>query len=426
MHLAVPIALPGAGFPSRGHDGSSSGEESVPRRRGKRRNSDDEGTTPPPTAKQPKGVKRRNDVAVLEMQAAPSKFAALAAEAQAKADTAALKSLPQAYAEDYFNADARVSSDSAVYAAACAAGDVTKSNPFQWGSRAGDFARWLSAMKSGFSVLVEGIGSKRRLLHAFAVEQLEPWGATTVRMDGYDCRFSLCDCFRGVLDQLFPSSSRSGVGVDALAATIAASRTARPLVFLVHNLECLPPAHQATLAMLSKAPHVYLVASVDSIWAPLMWSPGTLRNACFWHEEANTFETYEAEAISRYPGGMPAWAKPHAGRAQAQTLRLGLILRSLTANHGELVAAMAEHQLEASGKKGITLSALLDITTDKMIANNTVKLKRLLMELRDHEVVVEKSAPDGSKLFKLSCEEHVLQKLAKGEPADGDAGGAPA
>lgn len=330
--------------------------------------------------------------------------------------------LPHAFAEDYFSADARgnLKVANAALTSDRAAVCPELARPYDWEGRKSDFAEWWGTMKSGFSLLIRGAGCKRRLLHAFAAEELLRQCAIIVRVDAFDQRFSLCDCLRGVLDHVYTSSHRSGHNVAAIAAAIMAMERTRPLVFLVHNLECLPAVHQTIMAKLSLAPRIYLVASVDSLWAPLAWQPSTLRDFRFSHREVHTYENYDAEALARYPGGMPAWAKPVAGRQAASTARFGIVLRSLTANHGELVQLLAENQLENPDRKGIALSALLDMTTERLIADKAHKLKKLLLELQDHEVVIEKMGPDGSRLFRLACEEPILSRLAKGEPVDGE------
>lgn len=287
---------------------------------------------------------------------------------------------------------------------------------------------WRSILQLGFSLALEGVGSKRQLLEAFADAVLVPWGAAVVHMEGYDARFLLPDCLRDVLDALFPGAPRAGTSIEALvaalrAAQLAAGESQRPLCLLVHNLECLPVGHQAALAGLAATRGVHLVASVDNIWAPLSFSPKVLKDFNFCWEVAHTFRGYEVEVAGRFPGGLPAWADPLARRGKAEKASLGLVLRTLTHSHRELVQAIAEHQLESGGRAGISQSRLLAVAADRMIANTAPKLRSLLNELKDHEVIAMRGAADGGALLYLTCTTKALERLAEGkEPEDSEEG----
>lgn len=110
--------------------------------------------------------------------------------------------------------------------------------------------------------------------------------------------------------------------------------------------------------------------------------------------------------------GAPLKTKPEH---EARKTSLALVLKSLTRSHRELVQVIAEHQLEAGGRTGISQSRLLSEATDRMIASTTTVLKSLLNELRDHEVVALRGAVDGGTLLYLTCDAKVLARLAKGQ-----------
>jgi len=284
-----------------------------------------------------------------------------------------------------------------------------------------DFEAWMRVLRMGFSLLVQGVGSKRRLLETFADTKLVPWGAAVIRINGFDAKLSLLECLRAV-QLLCPTGTHTGsASIEVLAASIRVSRRSttealRPLCFVVHNLENLTPAHQSVLSGLIAVPGVYLVASVDDIWADLNWAPRCRKEFNFVRELAHTFESYEAEVTARYPNGLPSWADPAAeGKAVTKT-SLGVVLRSLTQTHRDLVKALAEHQLEAGGRTGITNWRLLDTARDRMIALDANRLKGLLRELQDHQVIAQRGATDGvSTLMYLTCSTKVLQKLAEGD-----------
>eukprot|EP00438_Fugacium_kawagutii_P019783 Skav228865 [mRNA] locus=scaffold816:232247:236842:- [translate_table: standard] len=75
---------------------------------------------------------------------------------------------------------------------------------------------------------------------------------------------------------------------------------------------------------------------------------------------------------------------------------MGLVLKSLTSNHRELVeatVAVAGH--EALPGKLITA--------------------RLLNELTDHDIVVQRQGQDGTTVYALVAKEPLLRRLAQGE-----------
>jgi len=282
---------------------------------------------------------------------------------------------------------------------------------------------WLLYLRQGFSVFVQGVGSKRQLLEDFASTVLLPWGATVVRIDGFNTRCSLLECLREVLEQVHPGSPNPGVSLESTAGAIRAARRSstvplRPLCFVVHNLEVLHHSQQVVLSTLAASPGVHLLASVDNIWTPLSWSPRCLKDFNICYQVAHSYDDYQVEINGRFHGSLPPWCNPNADHRQMPKISLGTIFRSLTNSHIELVQAMADKQRESGGKMGISMSALLTLATDKMIAGNVSKLRSLLNELRDHQVVVERCTRDGEKLYQLLCTDAMLNRLAEGQMPD--------
>lgn len=165
-----------------------------------------------------------------------------------------------------------------------------------------DYPRWFAPLQLGFSILVQGVGSKWRLLQDFADTMLIPWGAVVVRINGFDPHFSLCDCLREILEQVLPVAMHAGnSSAEALASTICsflqgAEGSGRPICLVVHNLECLRPSDQAVLAGIAATVGAHLVASADK--------PLCLKNSWdfnFYREEVHTFEGYVREHHARLP-----------------------------------------------------------------------------------------------------------------------------
>ncbi|CAK9068714.1 Octopine dehydrogenase (OcDH) [Durusdinium trenchii] len=276
--------------------------------------------------------------------------------------------------------------------------------------------RWLQRLKMGFNLLFEGTGSKWRLLERFA-QELRHLPVDVCCLDGFDAHASV----PGFLRQLLAHGGQHR-GVGSLEALVAAVLAARDtvLVLVVHNLEALPPQQQAALGWLATDPKVWLVASVDHLWAAVAWSSDMLKDFNFSREEVHTMEGYEIELKGKYPEHPPSWSDPFTVEVSSK-VSMGLVLKSLTSNHRELVEVMAKNQLEGR-KEGISMPDLLVVAEDRMIANNLTKLRRLLNELTDHDIVVQRQGHDGSTVYALVAKDPLLRRLAQGEmPCDGEA-----
>jgi len=284
--------------------------------------------------------------------------------------------------------------------------------------------KWLRRLKFGWSLLLEGVGSKSGLLDCFADQVLRPFGADIARLDAFDARGSLQGFLREVLsNQVPPGQCKCGSSVEGLALAVRATREAMqpatPLAIVVHNLEALAAGQQAALALLAASPSVMLLASVDHSWAPLAWSTDVLKDFNFCREQVDTFQGYaRVELKGKYPDQTPSWCDPNADRQQESKVSIGLVLKSLTNNHRELCEVMAKNQLSKGGTGGISMSDLLALAEDRMIASNVTKLRSLLNELTDHEIVVSRASSDGGTLFWIPWKERALRKMANGESPD--------
>lgn len=367
-----------------------------------------------------------------------TKYQGMKAGMEESDDEAGLDVIPTGFADQYFMspAYARPLSISVCRAAAKrsiqVSGQASGEQSAEHGKAMAEESKarqrdWLGSLKMGFSLLVQGVGSKWRVLESFADEALAPWGANILRINGFDASFSMAECLRDTLQHLFPSAQRTSNSPEVLASILRSAlqtptASARPLCFIVHNIESLPSPHQFILATLATTPGVHLAASIDNIWAPLAWTSRCLKDFNFCREEVHTFESFELEHNMRYSRGLPGWSNPAATRQRAPKASLGLVMRSLTRSHRELVQAVAEHQLTAEGRVGISQSRLLTIAADRMIAANTAKLRGLLNELKDHEVMAQKCAADGGVQLYLTCDNKTLKRLAEGLEIDDESG----
>jgi hypothetical protein len=197
------------------------------------------------------------------------------------------------------------------------------------------------------------------------------------------------------------------------------------LYIIVFDLdgECLQsPESQSCMSLLAACSSVSIVANVESVNAPLLWSPQTLFNYRWMNNHMPTYQSYPfnasesnilSERSREFPGGV-------------KTIKQ--ILTCLTERHTQLVYFLVSHALkhydsnpdadgdEGVGKyHGIYIEELLEITTSKLIARNMGELDKLLYELISHKVIckVTDSTRKNCVCVSLTLPVNMMRELAK-------------
>ncbi|KAL1744173.1 origin recognition complex, subunit 2 [Schizophyllum fasciatum] len=309
------------------------------------------------------------------------------------------------------------------------------------------FTRMMLELQEGFNVLCYGYGSKRNLLNQFATERCAKKGHVVVA-NAFRPHFTLKEMLASIervpgLAEC-PLDSATAEGQAARAVRFFSAQYAPPLYLIVHNIDAASmraPRARACVAALAACPKIHLVASIDHINAPLLWTSAeaTTRKAdlqasadavdaplgarafnWLWHD-ATTLLPYDVElahvdrsSLSSAHGGGPAKGRrgADAGPAAAGTMvsetAAHHVLASVTAKAKRLFAMMAGRQLEsitagAEGDEGgntnlqvhaIPYDVLFAAARDKFIATNDTALRALLGEFRDHGLVVGAGAPE--------------------------------
>ncbi|EGN94720.1 hypothetical protein SERLA73DRAFT_187780, partial [Serpula lacrymans var. lacrymans S7.3] len=148
-------------------------------------------------------------------------------------------------------------------------------------------ARYTRELDEGFNLLFYGFGSKRRVLNDFAASYLSRKGHVVV-VNGFAPGVGIKDVLTGIEDiisGLGNTSFGSGGGLEGQTqrvydyfSSIEIGRDnpkAKPLYVVIHNIDAPPlrslKAH-STLSFLALNPHIHIVASVDRLNAPLLWT----------------------------------------------------------------------------------------------------------------------------------------------------------
>ncbi|KAF8999143.1 origin recognition complex subunit 2-domain-containing protein [Cyathus striatus] len=299
------------------------------------------------------------------------------------------------------------------------------------------FERFMFELDEGFNILCYGFGSKRKLLNDFATEYCSKSGYVVVA-NGFQPDFSLKDLLNsienvpGIQDVEITSSA-----VDGQAQRIY-EFFARPeqkihLYLIIHNIDAAPlraAKAKSILSFLALNPRIHIVASVDHINAPLLWSsyesamrkPDNVSESdpvrgfsWLWHD-LTTLESYDFElaftdkaSISGAHGGGPrrkADAAAAGAAAMSETAALH-ILASVTQKAQKLFSLLGTKQLESIDEAGegagtqdlqqfgLSYDALFNAARDNFIATNDTALRSLLGEFRDHGLVVSAQAGSG-------------------------------
>ncbi|KAJ4485651.1 origin recognition complex, subunit 2 [Lentinula aciculospora] len=313
------------------------------------------------------------------------------------------------------------------------------------------FQRLLLELQEGFNVICYGYGSKRSLLNDFAISSCSKVGHVVV-VNAFQPHFGLKEllsCIENVpgIDSLpLPSSSVENQS-RRICDFFARPSSKRHLYLIIHNIDSpalrLPKA-QSCLSLLALNPKIHIVASVDHINSPILWSSAELSArkhnqgmgevarrgfAWLWHD-MTTLTSYDFElshadrsSISGASGGMRKREATHNGISMVSETAALHVLASVTAKAKKLFMLMAVRQLKAI--EAATNSGPVDdlqqyaIGYDKLyhsartdfIATNDTALRALLGEFRDHDLVVGAQQGSSGELLWIPMRKERLAKV---------------
>ena len=315
---------------------------------------------------------------------------------------------------------------------------------------------WFEASQ-GFTLLFYGIGSKREFLEDLAVnylsrqlrlsevytEQLADPSYTNpydtaipcVVVNGYNPTCNYRDVFKDIFEIMFPKElenvdvkywgNHCMLQIQKMAEYYRTQLLHTKLIVAVHSLDgpsVRKRDFQLMMSALALIKQVTIVASVDNIYAPLLWDDSKSQNYNFiYHNVTN----YEASAVeSSFQDVMKL------GRDDSTTGAEGAkyVLESLTANAKKLYKLLLETQVSAmqaaapNGKVvptrrgvmtlGMDLKKFHDMCTAEFIVSNEVSLRTILKEFTDHKMaVVSKKQGTGSEMIWVPYNYSEMTKL---------------
>jgi hypothetical protein len=184
---------------------------------------------------------------------------------------------------------------------------------------------------------------------------------------------------------------------------------AKRLYIVLHNIDgaqLRSPEAQAVLGELASMPRVHLIASVDHVNAPLLWSKREAARFNWVWRKATTFAPYAVET-SFAPQLL-------ASRGEERHIRGAVnVLKSLTSNARDIFRVLAEYQLANPEEKGMGFHAFYTECRSQFLATSEVTLRSHLTEFVDHELTRTRKGSDGEDVVHAPFESDVLAQLLK-------------
>ncbi|KAL4065494.1 origin recognition complex subunit 2-domain-containing protein [Scleroderma yunnanense] len=329
------------------------------------------------------------------------------------------------------------------------------------------FQRYARELVEGFNLLFYGFGSKRTILNKFATECLSKKGYVVV-MNGFQPNISLKDIFSSIERIPGVQSTHSSGGsteqhIYDFFAEASDDPLRRDLYLVVHNIDSpamRSPKIKNVLSFLALNPNIHLVASIDRLNAPLLWSaseimarklsPHNPKDAkslvpkrgygWLWHD-LTTLASYDFElAYADRSSIVGATALSTGSRSARQDLTINAtasggplsetavahVLAAVTAKAKKLFALFVTKQLENIEaapadtdsatdlqQYGLTYDALFSAARDAFIATNDTSLRSLLGEFRDHGLIlsVAQGGPGGGEALWIPLRKERIVKI---------------
>ncbi|XP_030901688.1 origin recognition complex subunit 2 isoform X2 [Melopsittacus undulatus] len=248
------------------------------------------------------------------------------------------------------------------------------------------FSKWMLQLHLGFNIVLYGLGSKRDLLEKFRTSLLQD--SVHLVVNGYFPSITVRSILNSITEEVLDHIGTFRSPLDQLDFIIERFKedSSLELYVLIHNLDSQMlrgERSQQILAQLSSLPHIYLIASVDHINAPLMWDQAKLSLYNWLWYETTTFSpyveetSYENSLLVQQSGSLALSSLTH-------------VLRSLTLNARGIFRLLAQYQLENKDNPsypGLSFQDFYQQCREAFLVNSDLTLRAQLTEFRDHKLI---------------------------------------
>ncbi|KAL3109875.1 hypothetical protein niasHT_019906 [Heterodera trifolii] len=257
------------------------------------------------------------------------------------------------------------------------------------------FLQWFHFLESGqFSILLHGLGSKRRILEDFR-DFLSLRNRRSFVGDG----LNPSDTMPKMIDRMTEELKLKGMAKTKEKSVEAAAKALRnavdaqlrsPIVFILLNIDSpqlRSREHQKALSVLAKSSKVQLIASVDHVNAALIWDQ-SLRDAFAWlHFPISTFHCYWAEVMA---SGTELLGLDDKGIAKHTLSSLDAFWGATTSNMRKILAQLTLHapSREDRGRMdALGIPKFCRILRDEFATTSETVLRQQLIEFCDHRII---------------------------------------
>lgn len=159
------------------------------------------------------------------------------------------------------------------------------------------------------------------------------------------------------------------------------------------------------LSRLVALPNVHCVASIDHIRVEIQWSDALLYNFNWVSVEAHTMELYTEE--TKYTKVMSSGVS-----SKGQSRAIKHVMSSQTTKQREILKLLARELVsdESRYRQGISFEEFLGLCSEKMLAFNGAKLKGMMQDFMDHNLITFTRNSDGEEICQIPYAKAVIQR----------------
>ncbi|CAH0388700.1 unnamed protein product [Bemisia tabaci] len=249
------------------------------------------------------------------------------------------------------------------------------------------FHHWMFYLSQNFSVILYGLGSKRKILEDFRKMMLSE--SKVLVVNGFFPTVSLKEILDSIMKQLLnmkEAAPNTNMAVEMIRQRLK-PKSAPHIFIIINNIDgsCLRDEKcQSALCSLVSHEKIHLIASIDHLNAPLIWDVAKLGNLSPVWIEATTFLPYIDEVSFEN-----SFLVKHTGSSMALSSLVN-VYKSLTSNAKKVYRILVEDHLDNSKNKnypGMSFVQLYDTAKRDFIVSSDLSLRTLLTEFVDHELV---------------------------------------
>ncbi|KAI1762796.1 ORC2-domain-containing protein [Hypoxylon sp. FL1150] len=286
------------------------------------------------------------------------------------------------------------------------------------------FPQWTFELSQGFSVCLYGYGSKRALLHRFAIHIYDKYADHVankiVIINGYVRSSSLREILSIVASAVSPAhkvpTGNPSAMLDSVKALLLAHEVT--VTVILNSVDALPlrkSTIQSALAQLAAHPHIRLICSADTPDFPLLWDSSLRSSYNFVFHDCTTFApfTAELEVVDDVHELLGRKARRVGGKEGVT-----YVLRSLPENAkslfrllvGEVLAVMDESTGDGENP-GVEYRMLYNKAVEEFICSSEMAFRTLLKEFHDHQMITSRKDVLGTELLSVPFQKEELEAI---------------